>query len=123
MVAISMFTISFRKRKDLDPTKCERYEKSVENVISTVSNMLNPFDTEQKSLLSLASGFVVDDNIADGLLGAEQIGEDQFLGFVKNTLTTEEPDIFQTIKKNKLPTIQNSKAGIKNSAGKELDSK
>ena len=114
-----MFTISFRKRKDLDPTKCERYEKSVENVISTVSNMLNPFDTEQKSLLSLASGFVVDDNIADSLLGAEQIGEDQFLGFVKNTLTIEEPDIFQTIKKNKLPTIQNSKAGIKNSAGKE----
>ncbi len=34
-------------------------------------------------------------------------------------MTIEEPDIFQTIKKNKLPTIQNSKAGIKNSAGKE----
>ncbi|CAB4021985.1 Hypothetical predicted protein [Paramuricea clavata] len=67
-----------RKRKDLDRTKCERYQKSVENVIITVSNMLNPFDTEQKSLISLASGFVVEDNVADSLLGAEQIGENQF---------------------------------------------
>ena len=114
-----MFFFSFRKRKDLDRTKCERYQKSVENVITTVSNMLNPFDTEQKSLLSLASGFVVEDNVADSLLGAEQIGENQFLDFVKNNLTIEEPDIFQTIKKNNLPTIQNTKAGIKNSAGKE----
>ncbi len=73
-----MFTISFRKRKDLDPTKCERYEKSVENVISTVSNMLNPFDTEQKSLLSLASGFVVDDNIADVYLEQNRLGRINF---------------------------------------------
>jgi hypothetical protein len=114
-----MCFFSFRKRKDLDRTKCERYQKSVENVITTVSNMLNLFDTEQKSLLSLASGFVVEDNVADSLLGAEQIGENQFLDFVKNNLTIEEPDIFQTIKKNKLPIIQNTKAGIKNSAGKE----
>ena len=91
----------------------------MENVITTVSNMLQPFDAEQKSLLSLASGFVVDDNVADHLLGAEQIGEDKFLGFVKNRLTIEEPDIFQTIQKNNLPTIHNTKAGIKNSAGKE----
>ena len=81
-----------------DPTKCERYEKSVQNVITTVSTMLNPFDTERNSLVSLASGFVVDDNVADSFLEAEQSGENQFLDFVQN-LISEEPDIFQPIKK------------------------
>ncbi|XP_028408501.1 uncharacterized protein LOC114531057 [Dendronephthya gigantea] len=108
-----------RKRKDLDPTKCDRYEKSVESVITTVSNMLQPFDAEQESLVSLASGFVIDDNVAKSLLGAEQSGEDQFQDFVKNNLAIETPDIFQTIKKNKLPSIQKTKTGIKNSGGKE----
>lgn len=117
MIAISI--VCFRKRKDLDPTKCECYEKSVENVITTVSNMLQPFDTEQKSLLSLASGFVIDDNVANSLLGAEQTGENQFQDFVKNNLAIEEPDIFQTITKNKLPSLHSTKAGIKNSASKE----
>ena len=118
-VVISIYSFDCRKRKDLDPTKCERYEKSVQNVITTVSTMLNPFDTERNSLISLASGFVVDDNVADSFLEAEQSGENQFLDFVQNNLISEEPDIFQPIKKNKLPTILNTKAGIKNSAGKE----
>ena len=69
------------------------------NVITTVSTMLNPFDTERNSLVSLASGFVVDDNVADSFLEAEQNGENQFLDFVQNNLVSEEPDIFQPTKK------------------------
>ena len=60
----------------------------------------NPFDTEQNSLVSLASGFVIDDNVADSLLEAERNGENQFLDFVHNNLINEKPDIFQPIKKN-----------------------
>ena len=73
-----MLFLSFRKRKNLDPTKCERHEKSIQNIITSVSTMLNPFDLVQNCLPSLASGSVVDDNVAGSLLGVEQIREDQF---------------------------------------------
>ena len=81
--------------------------------------MLQPFDAKQNNLLSLASGFVIDENVAASLLGAERSGEDQFQDFVKSNLAVDEPDIFQTIKKNKLPSIQCTKTEIKNSSGKE----
>ena len=91
---ISIYFFNFRKGKDFCATKCERYEKSLQNTITTVSTMLNPFDTERNSLVSLASGFVADDNVADSFLEAEQSGENQFLDFVQNNLINEKPDIF-----------------------------
>ena len=72
--------------------------------------MLKPFDAEWNSLLSLASDFVIDENVANSLLSTERSGADQFQDFVKSNLTVDEPDISQTIKKNKLPSIQCTKA-------------
>ena len=39
--------VFFRKRKDLDASKCEQHEKSVKNVTSTIGSMTNPFDGDQ----------------------------------------------------------------------------
>ena len=63
----------YRSRKDLDRTKCALNEKLVKNVMSAVLSMNNPFDAEEENLVGLASGLVVEDKIADKLLGGEKI--------------------------------------------------
>ena len=100
----------FRTRKDLDHTKCNRHEKSVNDVMSTISSMTNPFETEQEELLSLATGVVVENDVADTLLNAENIGEQQFLDFSKTNLFSENPDIFTKLKRNKLQTFSSTKS-------------
>ena len=82
--------------------------------------MVNPFCTDQKQLLSLASGVLVDAEVADSLLGAEELGEKQFLEFKSNNLMSDKPDLFQTIKRNKLQTFSSSKSSrVMSSKGKE----
>ena len=98
-----MLFFTFRKRKDLDPTKCERNERSVENIITTVSSMLNPFDPEQNFLLSLASGLLLMTTLLMVYLEQNRLESINSLALVKNNLTIEEPDIFQPIKKKSFP--------------------
>ena len=78
--------------------------------------MSNPFQ-----LVSLATGAVLENDVADSLLRAEEIGEEQFKTFVYKNLPSQEPDIFMTIKKNKFPTFSSTKKAIvKDSKGKEI---
>ena len=105
---LNQFT-TYRKRKDLDASKCERYERSVQDVISTVAQMINPFEAEKEQLVSLATGAVLENDVADSLLRSEEIGEEQFQTFVKKNLLSEEPDIFTALKKNKLPKFSSAK--------------
>ena len=72
--------------------------------------MINPFETEQEELLSLASGVVVENDVADTLLNAENIREQQFLDFSKTNLLSENPDIFTKLKRNKLQTFSSTKS-------------
>ncbi|CAB4001142.1 Hypothetical predicted protein [Paramuricea clavata] len=95
-------------RKDLDRTKCTCYEKSVNDVMSTVSNMIDPF-TEQAGLVSLASGIVLDDAIADRLLESETRGEEQFVEFARENLLSESPDVFVKLPRNMVTTFSLSK--------------
>ena len=46
--------------------------------------MINPFTVDQESLMSLNSGFLLDDDIADDLLRSEEIGEEQFVKFTRD---------------------------------------
>ena len=83
--------------------------------------MINPFEADQEELVSLPSGAVLEDNVADNLLRAEEIGEEQFNAFVKENLLSEEPDIFTTLKRNKLQTFSSAKKSTaKDSKGKEI---
>ena len=64
--------------------------------------MTNPFIGEQIGLVNISSGVEVDGSTADGILNAEELVEQQFVEFCKGNVFTDDPDIFNTIKKNKV---------------------
>ncbi len=66
------------------------YEKCVNDVMSTVSSMIDPF----ARLVSLVSGFVLDDTVADNLLKSEKRGKKQFMAFACGNQLGETPDVF-----------------------------
>ena len=109
----------FRKRKDLDVSKCKQHEKSVKNVISTISSMSNPFDGDQVELVNISSGVEVARDVADCILLAEQLGENQYSEFCLTNLFTDSPDIFSKINKNKLRTFSSEKMTVKDSNGRQ----
>ena len=71
--------------------------------------MINPFEMDQEELVSLATGAVLENDVADHLLRAEEIDDEQLKTFVRKNLFSEKPNIFTTLKKNKLPTISFAK--------------
>ena len=85
-----------------------RYEKSVRDVMSTVSNMIDPFADQQAGLVSLASGIVLDDGVADRLLESESRGEQQFVDFVRENLLSQKPDVFLRLPRNNVTTFSSS---------------
>ena len=88
-----------RKRKDLYKSKCQRHEKAVQDVISSVSQIIHPFEVDQEKLLSLSGGAVLENDTANFLLNAEQFGEAQFTEFAQTYLFPEKSDIFTSLKK------------------------
>ena len=110
-----IFTATFRERKELDVSECKRHEKSVENVMTTICSMTNPFSTDQAELVSISSGIEVESKVADSILQAEQLGEHQFSDFFQNNLLSDKPDLFTKIKQKLKPfsckhlTVENSK--------------
>ena len=119
---MDLFYFIFRTRKDLDRTKCKRHEKSVNEVMNIISSIVNPFETEQEELISLASGVMVENDVADALLNAENTGEQQFLDFAKSNLFSENPDIFVKLKRNKLQTFSSTKSvSMNNKEGKKVN--
>ena len=68
----------------MDKWKSKHYEEFVNSVKSTVSNLINPYEAQQEQLVSLASGFVVANDVADTKLNAEQLGEEQFEQFINH---------------------------------------
>ena len=94
------------------------------DVMSTVSNMIDPFTEEQAGLVSLASGIVLDDAVADRLLESESRGEEQFVEFACENLLSESPDVFFKLLCNKVTTLSSSKRlTVKDSKGKEINLK
>ena len=114
-----------RKRKNLDATHRENHEKEVQRVISTIESMVNPFDTEQSNLVHLASGVIASPTAQHDLLCAKSIGEERFLTYVRENLLSDTPDLFDSIKKNKLQTFSSALKPTKTvtSKGKEISLK
>ncbi len=71
--------------------------------------MINPFETEREELVALASGVMVENQVADTLLNAEVLGEQQFVEFSKSNLLSDDPDIFTKLKRNKIQTFSSTK--------------
>ena len=82
--------------------------------------MINPFETEHEELLSLASGIMVENEVADALINAEVLGEQQFVEFSKSNLLSDDPDIFTKLKRNKIQTFSSTKQlSVQNKDGKK----
>ena len=92
--------------------------------MSTVLNMIDPFADQQAGLVSLASGIVLDDGVADRLLESESRGEQQFVEFVRENLLSQKPDVFVKLPRNNVTTFSSSKRlTVKDSKGKEISLK
>ena len=115
-----LFVIIFRKRKDLDESKRLNYEKSVCDVMATISSMANPFVSNQTELICISSGIEVKTDVADNILQAEQLGEHQFSELCQHNLFTDNPDIFTKFKKNKLQTFPSKKLTARDSKGRQV---
>ena len=61
-----------------------------------------------RRLVNISSGIEVDGSTADGILNAKELGDKQFIEFCKGNLFTDDPDIFNMIKKNKLKTFSSN---------------
>ena len=81
--------------------------------------MTNPFSGDQVELVNISSGVEVGRDVADRILHAEQLGEEQFSKFCQTNLFTDNPDIFSNIKKNKLRTFSSEKMTVKDSKGRQ----
>ena len=67
--------------------------------------MINPFDAEEEKLVCLASGFVVQEDVADKLLEAEKHGKEQFVKFAQDNLLSTEPNIFAELTCNNVELL------------------
>ena len=95
-------------RKDLTPSRKIKDKSDVQNIISTVLNMKNPFEndpeTDPGDLVHLSSGVVAPQDVCSDLLTAHKKGDDAFITFSKERLLGE-IDLNKTLKKFQLKTF------------------
>jgi hypothetical protein len=88
--------------------------------MTTISSMINPFDTDQVGLVNITSGVELQKDSAKSFLDAENLGETQFTAFCKDNLLSEKPDIFTKIKKNQLKTFSNKTKKMTSNKGRTI---
>lgn len=71
-----------RTPKSLDKTRKEADEQSVQNILSTIDSMINPFTHETDELVSLSSGLVASTDVKSDMLEAESKGEEAAVRYV-----------------------------------------
>ena len=91
--------------------------------MSTIQNMMNPFDAniDRDVLYHITSGQVASEAISGDLLEAKQRGEKAFLEFCEKRLQTNEVGIYEPIKKMKLKTFKdNATSTVSKTKGREI---
>ncbi|XP_065655139.1 uncharacterized protein LOC136081612 [Hydra vulgaris] len=118
---LSGYVKESRVRKDLDVTRIRKDEKSVIDVMETVSSMINPFENEvTNDLVNIVTGIVADKETTKDLDRAYQIGDKNCVDFIRNNLNSDDPDIFIRRKMLKLKTFASYKNIVKLSTGKTV---
>ena len=86
--------------------------------------MINPFDAEEEKLVCLASGFVVQEDVADKLLEAEKHGEEQLVKCARDILLSTELNIFAKLTRNNVVgLLSNKRMLVNDSKGKQINLK
>lgn len=96
---------SDRTRKDLDQTQIEKHENAVNNIVSTIQSMTNPFGHQGDELINLSSGCVAPVSVKADLMGAYDKGKNAAKQFEDSRLKTDSAKMFEPIKANKLKTF------------------
>ena len=103
----------------MDETRTINDEKAVQSVIETVQSMINPFDYDGDSLVSISDGVVASDVVAHDMKQMRFKGEDAALSFIKERIVVEKPDIHSKIKRDlKTFSSMSKKTKAKDSKGK-----
>ena len=100
----------------------QRFANQLKSMISTLSNMGNPFDSGSTDLSRLHNRDVMNELSVDCLRGIKQKGKEQFGTFVKERLMAKTKPITDTIGRNTviLFNVQNIKAKSKQHATMSL---
>ena len=112
-------------RKCLRPSQILKSNKIVLSIINCLkSQFTEPFcdEFDQQKLYNLVSGAAVSDDIADSLLGVEQVGKKRMIEFEDRMVTDKAKAFFDSIQRNKILTFANSakKATLKNTSKEEV---
>ena len=86
--------------KDLTPSRIAKDEKDIQSVLNVLTEMFIPPFSDQPQL-SMSTGTVVPDSVADRILSAKYIGESAMKSFIDTKLSEEATlSFFDQIKKN-----------------------
>ena len=94
-----------RIRRQLDMSRITRDEQDVENVLTTITSMVNPFIGDKSSLVQLSSGIVAEKAVASDLLMAKAEGEKLFLQFVSTRVQSDSVKFSEALKKRNVLTF------------------
>ena len=104
-----MYDADSKHHKDASVPRMKKDEDDVHKVMDTIESWVNPFQSRDTTepLRNIASAMKASDDITDGLLTAEQKGNDAFTTFVRDRIQTSEVDLFAPLPKASLPTFAN----------------
>ena len=106
---------------DLQQSRILKDEADVQSVVNLMENSwINPFRSDQDSLVSLATAAIPPMEIAHDLMNASKVGEEAFEAFRTQRLENNTIDFFATMKKQKLKTFSDVYTKKVTCKGKEI---
>ncbi|XP_071812536.1 uncharacterized protein [Apostichopus japonicus] len=111
------------RRADLTKSRMTRDQNDINNIMSTIMSMTNPFDSDPEAdtaeLVHLSSGVIASADVCSDLMNAYTKGDEAFINFSKTRL---QGDIYlnKTLSKMKLKTFADVGKATVNMNGKEV---
>ena len=106
---------------DLQQSRILKDEADVQSLVNLMEDSwINPFRSDQDSLVSLATAAMPPMEIAHDLMNASKVGEEAFEAFRTRRLENNTVDFFATMKKQKLKTFSDVYTKKVTCKGKEI---
>ena len=106
---------------DLQQSRILKDEADIQSLVNLMEDSwINPFRSDQDSLVSLATAAMPPMEIAHDLMNASKVGEEAFEAFRTRRLENNTVDFFATLKKQKLKTFSDVYTKKVTCKGKEI---
>lgn len=109
-------------KKDTYPAEIQKLEEMVNDVVNTITSMINPFTWREDVLVNISSGTFASDQVQLDLIKAKDVGKMAYDTYCKERLLEGHSiDIYSPIKQQKLLTFSScgNKAASKNQMHQE----